>query len=78
MTHIILVDPATELILHNIEIGTKADARRFEEYQQQEEKARGHACDRIIMSMNTTRIMEPGDPIPVPVERPMGSMGMRA
>lgn len=70
MTHIILVDPATELILHNIEIATKDDAKRFSEYQKYEEAARGHACDRIIMSMHTTRIMEPGDPIPVPAHAP--------
>jgi hypothetical protein len=76
MTHIILVDPATELVLHNIEIGTKKDAARCEEYRKQEETARGHAVDRIIASMGTVRIMEPGDPIPIPIERPIRSMVM--
>jgi hypothetical protein len=77
MTKIILVDPVHELILHNIEIGTKADVKRFEEYQRQEEKTRGYALDRVILSMHTVRIMEPEDPIPVPVERPRGAMGMQ-
>lgn len=67
MTHVILIDPESELIIHNIPIDSKESAHRCEAFLKQLETERGHELERVIISMKTVRIMDKDDPIPVPL-----------
>ncbi len=67
MTHIILIDPVDEIIVHNIPIESKDSAHRCDNFQKSLEAQRGHELERVIVSMHTVRIMERTDPVPVPL-----------
>ena len=67
MTSIIIIDPLDEKIIHNIQIESKDSAKRCDKFFRDQEIARGHELERIIVSMKTVRIMDRNDPIPVPV-----------
>jgi hypothetical protein len=67
MTSIIIVDPHDEKIIHNIPVESKDSAKRIDKFFREQEIARGHELERVIVSMNTVRIMDREDPIPVPV-----------
>ncbi|RPI86486.1 MAG: hypothetical protein EHM40_23660 [Chloroflexi bacterium] len=75
MTKIIIIDPEKELIIHSLFIETKRDKTRCEDLITQAVTERGREMDRIIVSMGTVRIMEPNEPIPVPVDGPVGILG---
>lgn len=67
MTHILLLDPHKEMILHNIPVYANSDVRKIEAFIR---VLQGEHPDieRLILSMGTVRIMEPGEPIPVPMQ----------
>lgn len=67
MTSIIIIDPFDEKIIHNIPIESKNSARRADQFFREQEIARGHELERLIVSMRTVRIMDRDDQIPVPV-----------
>lgn len=68
---ILVIDTRKEIVLHSLSITCKADAAWLKTYIDQETQDRGE-LDRIIIAGGTVRIMEPGDPIPVPVQQPEG------
>ena len=71
MTHILLIAPRQELIIHNIPIFDNSDVKKVESWIRIKEAEYGE-IDRLILSMGTVRIMEPGEPIPVPLQAGKG------
>lgn len=67
MTCIVIIDPIDEKIIHNIPIESKDSAKRIDQFFREQEIARGHELERLIISGSTVRIMERDDKIPVPV-----------
>jgi hypothetical protein len=67
MTSILIIDPRDEKIIHNIQVESKDSAKRIDQFFREQEIARGHELERVIVSMNTVRIMDRNDKIPVPV-----------
>ncbi len=67
MTTILIVDPVDEKIIHNIQVVSKDTVKRIDQFIREQEIARGHELERIIVSMHTVRIMERTDPVPVPI-----------
>lgn len=66
MTHILLIAPRQELILHNIPVTDNSDVKKIEAFIKNKLQEYGE-IDRLILSMGTVRIMEPDEPIPVPL-----------
>lgn len=71
MTHILLIAPRQETILHNIPIFDNSDVKKVESFIRNKEAEYGE-IERLILSMGTVRIMEPGEPIPVPLRAGKG------
>ena len=71
MTHILLIAPRQELIIHNIPVFDNSDVKRIESWIKIKEAEYGE-IERVILSMGTVRIMEPGEPIPIPLQRGKG------
>jgi hypothetical protein len=67
VTHILLIDPHKEMILHNLPVYDNSDVKKIESFIRM---LQGEHPDieRLILSMGTVRIMEPGEPIPVPLQ----------
>lgn len=63
---ILVVDPRAELVLHNLAVTDKKSAHHIDDFCKQQVLERGD-IDRIIIAGGTCRIMDPKDPIPVPV-----------
>jgi hypothetical protein len=72
MTHILIIAPAQELILHNVVIFDNADVHKVQDFIKDKTKDYGD-LERIIISMGTVRIMEKDDPDPDPVAMGRGS-----
>lgn len=68
---ILTIDPRREMIVRSIPIVTKDDARRFEDHFKADREERGD-LDRVIIAGGTVRIMDPADPVPVPMQQPEG------
>lgn len=66
MMKIITIDPRAELVIRSVNINSKEDASRLKDFIRQDTIERGE-LDRILISEGTTQILEPGDPIPVPL-----------
>jgi len=73
MTHILLIDPHKEMILHNLPISEKSDVQRIEGFIKMLSDEHPD-IERLIISMGTVRIMEPGEPIPIPLRPGKGLM----
>jgi hypothetical protein len=67
MTHILLVAPVQEVVLHNIEIWDNTDVHKVQAFIKDKTKDYGD-IERIIISMGTVRIMDKDDPIPIPLQ----------
>jgi hypothetical protein len=67
LTHILLVDPKDELIVHNIPIHSKDSVRKVEKFWKEQEIARGHELERVLILGGRMEIMGREDKIPVPV-----------
>ena len=67
MVQVVVIDPKTELILHNIPIVSKESVRRLKEYCRAEEEDRGRDLVRLLICEGTVRVMDPLMEIPVPV-----------
>ena len=67
MTHILLIAPLQELILHNIPVTDNSDVKKIEAFIQNKLPEYGE-IERLILSMGTVRIMEPGEQIPIPLK----------
>ena len=67
MTHILLIDPHKEMILHNLPVYENSDVKKIEKWIKMLE-AEHPDIERLILSMGTVRIMEPGEPIPIPLQ----------
>lgn len=61
---ILLIDCKDELIIHNLPVNSSTDARKVENWWKDQEKARGHEIDRIMIRGGTCEIMNREDPIP--------------
>jgi len=68
VTHILLIDPHKEMILHNLPVYEKSDVKKIEKFIRNLE-AEHPDIERLILSMGTVRIMGPDEPIPVPVPK---------
>lgn len=66
MTHILIIDPRREMIVHNIPVYENSDARHINSFFECK-KAEYGDLERILLAGGTVRIMEPGDPVPVPL-----------
>jgi hypothetical protein len=67
LTHILLIDPHKEMILHNLPVYENSDVKKIEKWIKMLE-AEHPDIERLILSMGTVRIMEPGEPIPIPLQ----------
>jgi hypothetical protein len=76
MTHILIVAPAQELLLHNIAIHDNADVRKVQAFIEDKIKDYGD-LERIIISMGTVRIMEKDQEIPIPLRWGGGPQNVR-
>lgn len=64
---IILIAPRQGVVIHSgLEIFTEESAKRITEFCRIKEKEYGE-IERVIVSMGTVRIMDPGEPVPVPL-----------
>lgn len=66
MTHILIIAPAQELVLHNVAIFDNADVHKVQDFIKDKTKDYGD-IERVIISMGTVRIMEKDDQIPIPL-----------
>lgn len=73
MTHILLIDPHKEMILHNLPVYDNSDVRRIEGFIRMLQDEHPD-IDRIIMGGGMARFMEPGEKIPVPLRPGKGLM----
>lgn len=73
MPHIILVVAAKEQSLGSFPVHDEESRARLEKQIEQWQAEYGE-IERIIMNMGTVRIMEPGDPIPLPLRPGKGLM----
>lgn len=67
MTHILLVSPKLEIVVHNIPVFDNTDVKKIKSFIKNKEEQYGE-LERIIISMGTVRIMEKTDVIPVPLQ----------
>lgn len=67
MTHILLISPSREIVVHNIPILDNTDIRKVKSFIKNKEEDYGE-LERIIISMGTVRIMDRSDDIPVPLK----------
>ena len=74
MTHILLVAPQTEQVVHNIPIHDNSDVRKVQAFIQDKTKDYGELT-RILFSLGTVRIMDPRDEIPIPLQSAPGGKG---
>lgn len=66
MTKVLLIDPKTEIILHNIQIINKESVKRVNSYEAQEVAARGYPLERVLIREGFISVMESRDEIPIP------------
>lgn len=71
MTHILLIAPRQELIIHNIPVTDNSDVKKIEAFIKNKMPEYGE-IERLILSMGTIRIMEPGEQIPIPLKNAGG------
>lgn len=69
MTKVLIIDPKSEILLHSLQIINKESVKRADSYIASEQKFRGVTLERILIREGLVTIMEPGDVIPIPVER---------
>jgi hypothetical protein len=67
MVKVIILDPVSEIVIHNVPIESKTGARWVDDFFRAEEEDRGHELIRVLMCERTVRIMERSMEIPVPV-----------
>jgi len=73
MTHILIIAPVQELVLHNVAIFDNADVHKVQDFIEDKTKDYGD-IERVIISMGTVRIMEKDDQIPIPLQWGGGPM----
>lgn len=66
MTHVLLVNPITEQIIHNIPIYENSDVKKVQEFVKDKEKD-GEVV-RILFSLGSVQVMDPKDQIPIPLQ----------
>jgi len=66
MVHIILIAVKQELIIHNLPIFDKSDAKKINDFIKNKTQEYGE-IERVILSMGTVRIMDPKEEIPIPL-----------
>jgi len=74
VTHILLVAPLTEQVVHNIPIHDNSDVRKVQAFIQDKTKDYGEIT-RILFSLGTVRILDPRDEIPIPLQSAPGGKG---
>lgn len=71
---IVVIAPKHQLVIHSgIDIYDLASVKQAEAFIKNKELQYGE-LDRILLAGDTTRIMEPGEPIPVPLQPGRGLM----
>lgn len=65
MTHILIVAPAQEQILHNVPIFDNTDVKKVEAFVKSKEQEYGEVV-RILFSLGVVRVMRDQEEIPVP------------
>lgn len=65
---IILIAPKQGIVVHSgMDIFDKESVKKIEAFIKNKEPQYGE-LERIILSMGTVRIMDPGEPIPIPLQ----------
>ena len=68
MTRIVLIAPRQGMVVHSgMDVFTNESVKKIEALCEQKTAEYGE-IERLILSMGTVRIMEPGEPIPVPMQ----------
>jgi len=68
MTRIVLIAPRQGLVVHSgMDVFTNESVKKIEAFCEQKQAEYGE-IERIILAGGTVRIMEPNDPIPVPMQ----------
>jgi hypothetical protein len=68
MTKIILIAPRQGVVIHSgMDVFTNDSVKKIEEFTRIKEMEYGEV-ERVILSMGTVRIMEPGESVPVPMQ----------
>ncbi len=66
MTHVLLVNPITEQVIHNIPIYDNSDVKKVQEFIRDKEK--DGEVTRILFSLGSVSVMDPKDQIPIPLQ----------
>ncbi len=66
MTHVLLVNPITEQVIHNIPIYDNSDVKKVKEFIRDKEKD-GEVI-RILFSLGMVRVMSNQEEIPIPLK----------
>lgn len=67
MTHVLLVAPMQELVIHNIPIFDNMDVKTVQTFIKDKEKDYGELT-RILFSLGDVHIMKPEEQIPIPLQ----------
>jgi hypothetical protein len=67
MVKVVVIDPKSELILHNMPIENKDSVKRINAFCRAEEEDRGLDLVRLLICEGTVRVMDRCMEIPVPV-----------
>jgi len=68
-TRIVLIAPRQGIVVHSgMDVFTNESVKKINDFCKAKEAEYGE-IERIILSMGTVRIMEPGEKIPVPLAR---------
>jgi hypothetical protein len=67
MTHVLLVAPFQEQVIHNIPIIDNTDVKKVQAFIRDKELEYGEIT-RILFSLGTVRVMAPAEEIPIPLQ----------
>jgi len=68
MTRIVLIAPRQGMVIHSgMDVFDNGSVKKIDDFCKQKEAEYGE-IERLILSMGTVRIMEPNEPIPVPMQ----------
>ncbi len=67
MTHVLLVAPLHEIVIHNLPIYDNSDVKKVQAFVQDKTKDYGEIT-RILFSLGTVRVMGDLEEIPIPLQ----------
>jgi hypothetical protein len=72
MTHIILVNAHTGIIVHNIRLEYDSKLETINQFIINKESEQGRSLERILVSNGFCRVMDPLEKIPIPIRMVTG------